>query len=247
MTLSDIVTQHFNGLAINYDEYSHKRNRYLLAQEDIIVKKLMDEISEPFVIDCGCGTGTRGMRIKERLDGARFLGYDLSEEMVKLAAQKEYESVVCASLNSPPFENVEFDAALCLFSVFSYLTSKEDRRSAIKGFYDRLKSDGLLFIDVTNRSHMGEGLSFKKSMLQIARELMYSMLNPKLSYGDVLFKSSVNGELLDGYFHTMNDSEFKKLSKNHFKIEDKFIIGYDSGALKDSESEGNFFYVCRKL
>jgi len=166
--------------------------------------------------------------------------------MVALARTKGYQAVETGFLNHPPFSEVAFDAILCLFSVFSYLTSEAERREAVAGFWKGLKEDGFLCIDITNRWHLGEEGSFKKSRFKIMRELLISIIHPGLSYGDVLFEFIPGGKPALGFFHTMTDSEFRALFQTYFDIEKQYIIGYDTGRIYDDPVKGNFLYICRK-
>lgn len=242
-----VVHKHFDELAPHYDRYSEKRLNFLRKEEELVTNVLRSEKHpDMLVLDAGCGSGSRAMNIKQQLGDAKFYGYDLSENMVALAKGKGYEDVEQGSLDNPPFKGVPFDAILCLFSVFAYLDSESKRRQTVRGFSDALKDGGLLCIDITNRWHTGEGGSYAKSRTQIAKELLISAVKPGLSYGDVLFEAAVEGKPLPGFFHTMTDSEFRTLFQNHFNIEQRHIIGYDSGELTDDPSKGNFLYICRK-
>lgn len=245
--MRSVVNKHFDELAPHYDRYSEKRLNFLRKEEELVTKALCSEKhSDMLVLDAGCGSGLRAMNIKQQLGDAKFYGYDLSKNMVALAKEKGYEGVEQGSLDNPPFKEVSFDAILCLFSVFTYLGSEVERRQAVKGFSDALKENGLLCIDITNRWHTGEGKSFAKSRSKITKELLISAVKPGLSYGDVLFEAAVEGRPLPGFFHTMTDSEFRKLFHHNFNIEHRYVIGYDTGEPTEDPSKGNFLYICRK-
>ena len=246
--INRLVKDHFNTIALDYDEYSQKRSAYLRKQEGLIINRLKQEGGKELkILDAGCGSGKRAMNIK-KLIGGSFYGYDVSNEMVKIVSQRDYELVIQSSLTDQLFLSKKgtFDAVICLFSVFCYLSTAEERNAAVKNFYESLKDRGLLFIDVTNRWHTGEGREFKKTIPQIKKELSTAIEKSNLEYGDILFEIFPKGKSIKGFFHTMVDSEFRELFEGYFDIEKRYIIGYDTGTLKKEESEGNFLYVCRK-
>src|ERR1700690_3123897 len=116
-----IVHKHFSELASHYDRYSEKRSNFLRKEEGLVVGALQSEKRpDMLVLDAGCGRGSRAMNIKQQLGDTKFYGYDLSDKMVALAGHKGYEKVEQATLDNPPFKDISFDVALCLFSVFTY-------------------------------------------------------------------------------------------------------------------------------
>ncbi|QQG38500.1 MAG: class I SAM-dependent methyltransferase [Candidatus Woesearchaeota archaeon] len=248
MNKTNLVRNRFNRISGEYDASLKRRDAFLRTEEGIVVDGLMmNRGSRSVILDAGCGTGTRAMRIKSRIRSpTAFYGYDLSEKMVEEASKKDYEQVAVGTLTSPPFQDIKFDATLCLFSVFSYLPSVKERELTVEGFHNGLRDGGLLFVDITNRWHRGEGGSFRKTRLQIWKELLKSCLDENLSWGDILFQTQHQRETVDGFFHTMTDKEFRALFGKAFDIKQRFIIGYDSGKIKQREHEGNFFYVCKK-
>lgn len=244
-SMRSVVENHFNALAPEYDSSLLKRDAYLKRQEALIIEKLKTNGASS-VLDAGCGSGARAMRIKNILPAVDFWGYDLSPKMVSIAQQREYEQVVEGSMTNPPFEDKKFDATLCLFSAFNYLSSPEERKLAVQGFHRCLKDGGLLFIDMTNRWHQGENSSFQKRRPKILYELLISLFDPRLRYGDVVFDKEIQGKLSTGFYHSMTDREFRRLFKSHFVLEKKYIVGYDTGDIKKKTKEGNFMYVYRK-
>lgn len=249
MNKEKIVCSRFDCISKEYDLSLLRRKAFLLKEEKIIIDYINDINKKKIkILDAGCGTGTRTMDIKkEVICGAELYGFDISKKMVQIAKSKNYKTVIKGDMTKLQFEKNYFDYVFCLFCVITYGCSFKDRRKAIENFHKNLKTNGILFIDILNRWHTGEGKSFKKSKLNIFVELFISLIHPQLSYGDIFFKTKNNGAIVKGYFHSMTDNEFNKLIKGLFVVEKKYIIGYDSGKLKKEESKGNIFYICRKI
>ena len=114
--------------------------------------------------------------------------------------------------------------------------------------YRILKPNGYLFIDAMNVWHMGEGLEFKRSRSLAVYEYLRSIINPNIEVGDKLFQTEKDGKPIKGFFHGFTDREMRNLLENSgFDIEKRYIIGYNSGEIKNKKTEGQFFYICRKI
>jgi len=244
-----IVENRFDCISKEYDLSLLRRKNFLLKEEELIYGYI-NKISKKKIkiLDAGCGTGIRTIEIRKKLkSNTELYGFDVSKNMALIAKDKDYKQVIKGNMNKLHFKANYFDYVFCLFCVITYGCSFADRREALENFHKNLKKEGILFIDILNRWHTGEGQSFKKSKLKIYNELLFSIIHPKLSYGDILFKTKNGDRIVEGYFHSMIDSEFNKLIKGLFVIEKKYIIGYDTGKLKTKETEGNTLYICRKI
>ena len=78
------------------------------------------------VLDLGCGTGLLATELTAR--GYRVVGVDASDAMLARASERLGSQVVLAQMTLPDL-NVEgvFDAAVCTFDGFNYLTPDELR------------------------------------------------------------------------------------------------------------------------
>ncbi len=240
----EIVVQHFNELAPFYDEKANQRLVYLAAIDALIIKRLKEKKGLK-LLDVGCGTGLRTALIAKQLQSPQVYGIDIAQEMVE-QAKKRIPAVQQTNMVSFNLQR-EFDAIFCLFNCFGYLGTYYERISALKNIQKHLKKEGLLFIDVMNARHKGEGLTFNRTNLGIIKEFLYSLLNPKLGIGNKLFTITLNNQNLQGFVHGFFDIEMVwLLQKSGFNIEKRYIIGYETGEIKQHIAEGQLFYICKK-
>lgn len=72
------------------------------------------------VLDAGCGTG----ELSRYLKNVNLFGVDLSNNAIKDASGKGYVKLSCASMESTPFKNREFDSVISV-GVIQYLEDPE--------------------------------------------------------------------------------------------------------------------------
>ncbi len=247
-TNKDIVVKRFNEIAEVYDKNTLKRQKYNDAIDEIIIEFLQSRKEKSLkILDAGCGTGMRAEKMKRAFPTFTVDGFDICENMIKIARTKDLNEVTVQDISKLSYPNESYDAIMCLFSVIAYLDSKQARKDAAKELFRALKPGGILFIDVINRWHLGEGLSFKRSYFDAIKDFFISIINPKLNVGDKLFSTIKNGETIKGFFHGFTNKEMiKLLEEAGFKIVDHQVIGYDSGKKKDKENQGQLFYIAKK-
>jgi len=248
MDLNDIVVQQFDGIASFYDDRSASRQKYLDRIDDRIIEFLQNE-TDLEALDVGTGTGTRAAKLKSALSVRKFCACDVSPQMVEIAKTKGLDDVRVAGMPHLPYEQSNFNVLTCLFNAFGYVYPESARKETLRNFYNLLRPRGYLFIDVLNRWNLGEGVSFKKSRSKVLKELLLSMLSPKLEYGDVMFDLvDEQGVLRPAYFHSFTKKEMRNLLEEAgFQIELESIVGYDSGETRGHHTEGQLFYVCSKI
>lgn len=240
-----IVVTHFDEIAPWYDEKTAQRLKYL-AVIDALIIEVLKEKKEPKILDLGCGTGVRIMNIAKHLNKAEVYGIDIARRMVT-EARKRMQHVEQMDMVSLGLAEKDFDAALCLFNCFGYLSTYKERIRALKNINWHLKNDGLLFIDVMNARHTGEGISFRRTTMDILTDSLSGLLNPSLGFGNKIFSLEVNRKKIEGFVHGHYDLEMRWLFwKSGFTIKKRYVIGYDSGEIKNRISEGQLFYICQK-
>lgn len=99
-------------------------------------------------MDVACGTGDFSFEAIKQ--GAKNLvGYDISEEMLKIAEQKAKKrnlsdkfTFILGENNTLPFENQYFDAVIIAFGIRNF----ENRAQGLNEIFRILKNNGLLLI-----------------------------------------------------------------------------------------------------
>jgi len=72
-----------------------------------------------YIIDVGCGTGLVGLQLN-KLGYKNFDGVDISQEMIDIAIDRGYGSLLLGNLNETlPVESNKYEAALCV-GVFTH-------------------------------------------------------------------------------------------------------------------------------
>ncbi|PWS31664.1 class I SAM-dependent DNA methyltransferase [Pedobacter paludis] len=99
------------------------------------------------IIEFGSGTGKHAELFS--LKGFNVVGVEPSAEMIKIATPKTNTSLSFVQSSIESYNNTkDFDVALALFHVISYLTTNEDLEKAFTNVCKRLKKDGLFIFDV---------------------------------------------------------------------------------------------------
>lgn len=242
----EIVTNHFEKLADVYDIcISTKRISYLKTVDNIIIEKLKNRI-ELNILDIGCATGTRILKLNDVLHFKKISSCDVSEKMVKKAIENGLKDTKICSFLDLPYDNESFDCVFCLFNVLGYTNNNQELSRVFKEIYRVLKQEGLFIFDIMNYWHLGEGLAFKNSIKSIIINSFKSVITGK-SYKSKTFYLNMNDDKLPGYVRGFTKKEIDVLANMlNFEIDTFKIIGYDSGGIKDKIIEGNFMYILKK-
>ena len=97
------------------------------------------------ILDAACGCGRDTAYLTE--EGFDVLGIDASEELIK-EAQKRTKNCKFQKMDflNLDFQNEIFDGIWCMAGISSI--PKEHISTALKGFHNVLKKDGILYIDI---------------------------------------------------------------------------------------------------
>ncbi len=244
----ETVRNHFNSLANIYDAKAENRKKYLTAIDNLIINHLKNKEQENqdnlVILDVGCGTGSRVANIASNLNSATVWGIDVAEQMVR-QAEKRINHACVQSMTALNL-SIKFDAIFCLFNAFGYLATYQERLQALRNMRNHIKDGGILFIDVMNILHKGEGLAFKRTNQDVIKDIVFPLITGK-GLGNKEFSIKINDEETAGFVHGFFDFEMGLLlKKSEWFIEQKQVIGYDSGNIKQKNSQGQLFYICRK-
>lgn len=135
----------FSEYAKFYD-LLYRTKDYKYEFENIIKRIPINEIDN--VLELGCGTGTYSVIAAEYFENVSAV--DLSQDMIQLAQLKNHRTNISYSVNDLcKVEFLEkFDFIFSLFHVFSYLTSIDSLKEAIKTASNHMKAGSFLCFDV---------------------------------------------------------------------------------------------------
>ena len=137
------------------------------------------------IIDVGCGTGLVGLELK-KLGYTNFDGIDISKEMIDIAIDRGYKSLLLGNLNnSLPIESNSYDAALCV-GVF---THGHVGPSRLKELTRIIKSQGLVCFTVNEDVYKSYG--FDEVIERLESENVWKIL--ELTKHDYMTKKRVMG------------------------------------------------------
>jgi SAM-dependent methyltransferase len=148
-------TEIFSDYALIYDILYHDKN---YKKESRFVSELIKQFSSksPYelkIIDLACGTGQHIIELSKL--GYNIDGSDPSEEMIKIAKQKNKENNLDIEYFNESFQTSEkikkkYDVILSLFSSINYLTEYEDISKSLKNFKALLNEGGIFIFDFWN-------------------------------------------------------------------------------------------------
>lgn len=123
--------------------------KYSLAptRRDIIkeTKNILNKDTTYNILDMGCGTGQliSDMKVEFKDYNIQYTGIDISGEMIKLAKNKDSETIyIVSSIDDFPVKKEKFDIIICTHS-FPYYP---DKIASLQKFYTMLKSSGTLLL-----------------------------------------------------------------------------------------------------
>ena len=121
------------------------------------------------VIEVGCGTGLLIDYLDEKIEPGKYLGLDVSKEMVAVARAKhpEYAFSDTSILHIPTLEDM-VEALVCTFGIFSYLMTPTEIEGVLAEMLRVLKPGGKLFLMV----HGAETFRTKAYELSVAGQVM---------------------------------------------------------------------------
>jgi SAM-dependent methyltransferase len=145
------------------------------------------------VLDLGCGTGRAAVPLAAR--GDRVTGVDLSQEMLRIAAEKRDAAGLRIDLARTNIVELDalcdgsFDAALCLFSTLGMVAGGDARRRVVGHAFRLVRPGGVFVLHVHNRWHH---LRTPAGRRWLAGDLVRSLLN-RPDAGDFAMPHSAEG------------------------------------------------------
>ena len=104
------------------------------------------------ILDVGCGTGRHYIPLAKK--GYEVFGVDLSQNMLSVLKTKLKDADLEPNFLRKDMREIdfsaEFDAMICMNSVFMYLLTDEDISQALAAFHRALRPGGVAIIDIMN-------------------------------------------------------------------------------------------------
>lgn len=110
------------------------------------VEKILDTLQGEKILEIGCGTGDFLSKVAKKNPTKKYVGIDISKNMIKKAKLKERENL---SFRVASIHNIKekYDITLAVYSFFNHFKTKEE----IKSFFEKLKKITKWFLfDINN-------------------------------------------------------------------------------------------------
>lgn len=118
------------------------------------IQVISDRISSSGrIVDYGAGTGRLSIPLAQK--GFDVTAVDPCEEMLNQLKQKKRNGMMLNAVCSKMQDykgHMEFDIALCVFTVLLYLLDEETLRKSLVAAHASLKPSGMLLIDIPSRA-----------------------------------------------------------------------------------------------
>jgi ubiquinone/menaquinone biosynthesis C-methylase UbiE len=171
--------------------YTHKT----YTQEADFVQSLLVKFgNQPTqkILELGCGTGTHSFLLEAY--GHEIVATDLSEDMIRTARAKaeargskiQFTAQDMIQLDQPARP---FDAVICLFDSFCYVTENEDIETVLNRVNQHLKPGGLFIFEFWNAPAMIQHLDpVRVARLRHGEDEILKLSEAKLDYHRQLYQ-----------------------------------------------------------
>ncbi len=229
--------------------------------------EIAEDISAKNMLELGCGTGRVSIPIAEA--GFSIYGIDLSEEMLKVFANKLHnlDQAIQAKItfihgDMADFNlNMQFDLIIIPFRAFQSLTAEEEQIGCLKCVYDHLAEKGRFIVDVflpyanLDESWIAdENVNFETTLpnsktkirrtdlrkkIDVKNQIIYADLIYYIIYPDGKQETIVEELCLKYYYH---DQIQRLLIENNFTICAEYGY-YDKRKIGEGSEQ---IFVCKK-
>jgi SAM-dependent methyltransferase len=143
-------TERFDKKYAQYYDLFNKNKDYS-KEIDFLEKVFKKYAIAPIksILDLGCGTGIHDESFA--LKGYEVTGLDLSQDMLDIAKSKNIANAEFINGDLSDFKiDKKFDACICMFASFGYITENKQIKSSFKSIKKHLNPKGLFVLDVWN-------------------------------------------------------------------------------------------------
>lgn len=201
--------------------------------EDIIIRHIPNSLS---LLDVGAGNGSRALRIARSVNIERLVLLEPSEGMRALCAPGceiwPYDP------RNIPDKCPQFEAITCLWNVLGHIQGMEQRVLALSKLKRILAPGGVMFLDVSHR-YNAASYGWSNTLRRMAGDLLLR----SEKRGDVVVAWHAGGRFIRTYGHVFTHPEMKRLfSSAGLRIEERWVINYESGRERRLPVSGNLLY-----
>ena len=172
---------------------------------DYVVSLLKENVPQAKnIVELGCGTGTITKGLANQ--GYNVLGVDLSEDMLSIAMNSNYDEKIMYILQDMCELDLggEYDAFVSVGDSVNYITDKEDLIKVFKGVKEHLSENGVFVFDLKTK-HLYESIG--DSVIADNREDMAMIWENS-------FENNIN-EYLVTVFAKREDGLYERFEEEH--------------------------------
>ena len=158
----------YDEIASDYDAMTGAGQR--AARAEVFLRELVSRYRIESALDAACGTGLYAIALAKM--GVRVVGADISAAMIDQARQNANQAGAQVDWLCEPMQKLDykargpFDAVLCMGNSIPHLLSDKDLRTALGGFAELLRPDGIVVVQLLN---YGRVLAEKERIVGINR------------------------------------------------------------------------------
>ncbi|HOO74899.1 MAG: methyltransferase domain-containing protein [Thermotogae bacterium] len=243
--------EYYDNISSEYDEMYED---YYWKSHNDMIKNYIERFTKDLCgnsLDIGCGTGTWSKLLSDM--GFKSYGFDPSEKMVKISADKVKNGIFSRGFIETFSYDIKFDVITAVGDILSYC---EDYFQGIYNVFCHLKKNGV-FIGTTDSIGRFASDSFYSERLDITEKLKYNRyieigMSEKLSFRSKLFSSEELGYTLKSLFRNVRIYGIMP-----FPFEENKNLYKYSGQLKEVEKKygdesfmnnyaEHLLFVCKK-
>ena len=225
----------YDRIAPVYASLAQQRRAYLDSIDRLIAARIPP--GGRSLLDVGAGDGARAARIAAAAGLPDLTLLEPSGVMRShCPAQANLWAMRAEDLRQ---RQGSFDVITCLWNVLGHILPAAARAEVLRQFARLVSADGIVFLDLNHRynaRHYGA--------LATAARFLRDRVSPGDRNGDVRVSWDIEGHRVSTTGHVFTHREFSALSTAAgLRIEQRFIVDYASGQLRQWSCEGNLLYV----
>ena len=225
----------YDRIAPVYASLAQQRRAYLDSIDRLIAARIPP--GGRSLLDVGAGDGARAARIAAAAGLPDLTLLEPSGVMRShCPAQANLWAMRAEDLGQ---RQGSFDVITCLWNVLGHILPAAARAEVLRQFARLVSADGIVFLDLNHRynaRHYGA--------LATAARFLRDRVSPGDRNGDVRVSWDIEGHRVSTTGHVFTHREFSALSTAAgLRIEQRFIVDYASGQLRQWSCEGNLLYV----